>query len=1335
MAITRYDYQDGVLSVHTTDAIATVLTDGYLNDLRSVIIHDGARPKISSVDGLLTFSETRTMLDIDQVLRVYIGNEIYELIVTALLPDVATKKYEDAQIRADISQLQTGIGITPATGVLTITVPDNSLVFFVAPVNATYDGWQFVTDDDTEPLYDASTWNTGQIPTQSNGTTIPNLADWTTAEKRYTWLRSGTTVTQLKPASTDPKSDGATVPGVIIQANPIDPPIKISDFSASAGTNAATDVNYSFSATTILDGLTLQYDFIYFAADGTITTLTSDVTPGSLSYTALSPDSTYQLAIAVYPNGDPDGATSTRASISNIEVFTTGTAASNVGSITSVTVTDISEAGGGPSSTPIVVVVDDGAIDEIYVKVDDATEPGSTDTAWETLSVGNGWTESPALTWTGTLAGADTATYGPHVAYVRCRKSTAPTAYTAVNSDAYTATDTTASGALGWTQSTLTVSEVGSPKTSLQAYLSRNDTTGVATVDVTTSVASVSVPAIEGNDGNYHALSTTISWSAGNAAPDDDPVLEILFSNLGFDYREVDVVLSNATGSFTIGTDTLRIRINGTYGYVPYTRSGGTIQDIDLNHPPLGTLTNLTGQQTITTAGSPTYYEHQNIDQGGTQQHGIFINGRVGPFGTLNIENCVIHNCGGDGVYGDNVDGTVNFRNVLIYDCGKNPPANPANSGHGIYMQHYQFTGTNTVSVVGCKGYDFICLAHLYGDPQNTFGAFNTMHLTEMNWNYREQISTRLGRTGAHLTQLSNMRFMANPEVIGNVVYSPNSFGGQSWGDGINTFKSGCTSGNPGLIQHNYLYMADEEPRNSATMLILGDGANGDAYWQAEYNTLLHGGVAGIGVAGGIGNIARYNNIYKPSTQSPLNINGVGIYANRQFGTDAGEFYTTTAGPNRVLWHNTTSGKNNTYSPSLAFDGLWNHGATAPHSNPTNWSLNQDMETHWGGGLGEIILGECRVILRQPANAEGVFVDSAYATSAVGHGRLLFTYNGGSGQTLSWAERGGSYGLAIDVTTPQTLYDTTQTGSKKFRLVTGGASGNYITVVIRDSSAWPTADTVWSIPVGKQKKRELFVYPGPNGDWTGFSDSGTTPTDTEGPTTPQNLTQTGATETTITMDVADSTDAIGTVVKYEWERDGVFLIDTLTSVLTADSVSSGATHVYRVRAWDNSGNPSEWSTPYTATASAGSFILVGGEFDTDAADNTAFDAAYTNWTRNNVDCVVSSGELTVTNNTAAAGNLYYVGIGAIASATSYTLSLNEDNNPASCFIDMDSASAGAAWGSGDMIQNQSANNPTLALTEKVSNNSTSTNLYLTLWVNSSTNGDGFKLQYARLALT
>jgi len=127
---------------------------------------------------------------------------------------------DDSQLSNLVSKrlgLNTNIG-SPTN--FSISIPDESLRYFIAPIDLQYDAYQVVTDDATPPLATALNWALGSIPASSGSVSVPDLLQYSVQEIKYLWILNGSVVTQVKPSTSEPNSDGQPVPGLIVIATP-----------------------------------------------------------------------------------------------------------------------------------------------------------------------------------------------------------------------------------------------------------------------------------------------------------------------------------------------------------------------------------------------------------------------------------------------------------------------------------------------------------------------------------------------------------------------------------------------------------------------------------------------------------------------------------------------------------------------------------------------------------------------------------------------------------------------------------------------------------------------------------------------------------------------------------------------------------------------------------------------------------------------------------------------------------------------------------------------------------------------------------------------------------
>lgn len=101
-----------------------------------------------------------------------------------------------------------------------------------------------------------------------------------------------------------------------------------------------------------------------------------------------------------------------------------------------------------------------------------------------------------------------------------------------------------------------------------------------------------------------------------------------------------------------------------------------------------------------------------------------------------------------------------------------------------------------------------------------------------------------------------------------------------------------------------------------------------------------------------------------------------------------------------------------------------------------------------------------------------------------------------------------------------------------------------------------------------------------------FVRSAVSPPDTEAPSVPSGTTN-SVTATTVVLNISTSTDN-RSVSGYELEKDGVLQAGSFPSgLITISGLSPGTSYNFRVRAYDNSGNRSAWSSNISANTSGG----------------------------------------------------------------------------------------------------------------------------------------------------
>lgn len=142
----------------TTDTIETVLADEYFNPFKRE-------------------------LEINEIVNIVIGSNRHKVIITQLDTYVTSEKFEDADIRQDITDLQQSTGILPSPpgdsiapiiGSFTATMAIDTLVadlIMTATDNVGITGWIVKVDDTTLPASGDAEWETAEPSTK----TVPDI--------------------------------------------------------------------------------------------------------------------------------------------------------------------------------------------------------------------------------------------------------------------------------------------------------------------------------------------------------------------------------------------------------------------------------------------------------------------------------------------------------------------------------------------------------------------------------------------------------------------------------------------------------------------------------------------------------------------------------------------------------------------------------------------------------------------------------------------------------------------------------------------------------------------------------------------------------------------------------------------------------------------------------------------------------------------------------------------------------------------------------------------------------------------------------------------------------
>jgi hypothetical protein len=391
------------------------------------------------------------------------------------------------------------------------------------------------------------------------------------------------------------------------------------------------------------------------------------------------------------------------------------------------------------------------------------------------------------------------------------------------------------------------------------------------------------------------------------------------------------------------------------------------------------------------------------------------------------------------------------------------------------------------------------------------------------------------------------------------------------------------------------------------------------------------------------------------------------------------------------------------------------------------------MHTLWDdvggdGRAGTNLFENAKSVLRQPAYVDGVYVDHASWDAVAGDGRLFYN---DSTSMLSWAEYGDSAGLPVDITAPQELYPNTFPGDGWFRLLSG--NGHYITVVVLDSddlTVTLATDTTWVIKPTKFRKTDIIIYAGPNGDWTGFSDAGETPTDIEAPTVPTDVLATADSTTSIDVDWTASTDNVAVAGYDVYGRDitnaGARVFLTTVSFPTVTYRHAGLTegdfYEYDVSAFDAAGNYS------VASQTTSSSTSISSSYVNDDTEFTAADIA--GWTVNN--CSVSeveSGIVRITNTGGSNAYIWHAWTTA-AGKTAIDYDVRYRKGDANGYLAIDATKPTYSGGNVDNSLNSSTGQ--FVIESGSGTVIAETEYFIMIWVNSSTIGTYFDVDYIRV---
>jgi len=1068
-----------------------------------------------------------------------------------------------------------------------VTIGENTLTANISPITNTYTHWIITVDDDVEPIYPIG-FTAGSLQLTKD------VSAWGTSETWRLWLYNFSTQTLL-PEITDPNG----ISGVTVTPNPTASPAPIEDLVVAAGANAETQITYTFSATTIIDGVTIRYDIVDTQSDGVTVrqVLSSDVSaPASgVTISGLTPGQTYAVKVRTYPATDLS-----RSSVSNLQTITTDVTTI---SIDTLTIDDLSTAG-SPFNANISAVSFTGADEWIY-QVNDSTPPSILD---------SGWTAIPSVSDDVTAPG-----FGSHIIYAWARLSTDTSNISVVKTDTFDVTDSESGTAIfAFTSSMISYDEEGA--LTVDIPISRtNDTSGIMTVEVASSDSTTGSVAIPGQ--NYQSVNKTVTFEDAEAT--HNVSVNLLWDNLGHingspNERQFVLTLDNPSAGDVGVQDTVTIRILGTNGY-------WSTGDIDTNNPPV----NLTQNSQFTWSGTgseSTTFTQINANGG---NHGITIaNGAS----NKTLENCIVENSGQSAISGQRCS-NLKIRNCVFRDYN--------NSLAQYNNAAMYFGGGSTPSSTGIDIYSNYAIANGRGWAFIYSGAL-TLNLS---WNYHKDtmgengiIAQSIHHSGNHLMQqwgCSGGTWDCRGNVNNVPVILANSF------DVINIGDGGVTSeGNRAWCQWNTLHGASRAS-DSGGGIIANDGSgSSNGYITASQNIIVETGNFAVALSGGRDITFTDNDCYSPEGSQHANQNGQGVVVWRDVDTGPGNLFNGEVSTNNVLWYQSGStSPSYKWMPSTGADSQSpNHGATS-QVNPTGWTTQVEM-TIWDNGGGDTLVKQRKAILTQPAYGDGIFIYFADYNCTPGDGVLYWDY---SESTLSFASYGDTTGTPVTIST-----GATGTWDAWYDIKSNDNTGIRVSIYPDDL---PALDTAYVVKVTTHNLQDVHIYPGTLGYWDGV-DRISTDIDGVAPSVPVITSVTSSGGDTLILAWPDSSDNGSDVGGYNIYRDDV-LIASPTSSDYSDSDATlviSQSYSYEISSFDGSTPPvySARSQPMSGTLTAtATNAVVNGDFDS---------AIGAEWTTIDSTAVVTTGVCKITTTSATSGRIYQATT-TLSPSTSYDIDL------------------------------------------------------------------------------
>ena len=1204
------------------------------------------------------------------------------------------------------TRIGTSLPPTEDPSAFIVNIQENTLTANIDPITGiTYTHYIINVDDAVAPDYPTG-YVEGVVPP------LKDVAAWGTTEvwRCYVYNLATGIRTEILPPN--------GISGVSV--TPIATASAIFDSDISVAATTATTAVVVVPSASIVDDVDLTVDVV----DQTVIdpgspsgykVLYADASaPTTVNVTGLTPSTAYGFMAVAYPTGAvPLG---NRAGVSNIVTDSTISAGTVATFSLSPTLNELD-----PVIQTFSVTNGTGiTIDEWLEVVGTVTPPDPNSSAWKT--------PLPTPTVTKITALAD---YGTYDVTMFVRDSNFPTSIIQGPTVSVTVDeDVVGDAIIQFATTTLTLNEEGSPTATITITRS-NDTSTSPTVRIKAQTTGITKPALfdESVHGDFINC-IDIDQIVSIPTPDTTVTVDFkaIWQNLGYDFRSLDLVLSDPVNGVLGNNTTLRINILGTYGY-------WSTGDIDIYNPPTN-LERINARYDFSDASAETL-EFKEIDLTDSPYVDA-VNIKDAPTYQKTIQNCVIRGSRWTGISIAQSD-KITIRNCWIDNCGRTVQDDDAyNVNYAVYYTEEILADQGTLEDLQVLNNRISGINKGVGfNRSRRCGGF------KFNWNHKDtplqtitSINNEFGIN--QVVQVVYSEACESYEVIGN---STNHDGldtstGFDLGnqDYFNVSSNGCASGYEGLFKHNSINgasRASADGGDSGGGILLGDAVTDGGYLKGRYNTVINSGNWGITTLSANGNVIEFNDLYQENGL-PTTDNAVGIVAVRS-STDPGTFYDLTVQGNRIYWYKPGVGNQSLLTSDVGNDGLHpNHGDTPgeiPDDAILGWTDSQtniDMSA-WESN-GENLVVNRKHILEQPGFSEGVYMMYANYLCPVGNG--LLTYDD-TGKTLTFVARGDASGTAKVISSTATSI-TGETGDERFELLSVG--GGTLTVEADYSALNGGGDLEWPVKVTRYKTWERNMYCGTTGEWVGAG--GTSPGGGTAPGVPTSVAAVPGTPPETVLDVT-WTASSGSPTGYEVWIDGIYNKTVITNAAEITGLIEDVSVSVTVRAFDALNNYSGFSQAIAATPTGNNNKLVGGEFSTDVANTAAFLSAYTGWTNPDglLDLTVSGGILSVRNTTPAVGQLLFTG--TITSGKTHAIVINsQDVGTGSLVqIDIDSAAvAGNGLNDGDMLTLVGKSSPSGfdEGTWDPTNASTTTTVRCSLWTYTAVQGEGFDIDYVRL---